>query len=274
MKNHTLLEDKKSLMEMENNMREKLKYVASKLHNMRTENIKGVSVVDTALSSDTFNTAFGGQIEDHIAQEVFLYYKKTNQPMAWWIGPSSTSEHTEKCLEKAGFVLNELDIGMVCHLAQIIESQSPEKLTIRQCVTPEDYDDFGEVLASIFDPPDEQVKVFYKKMATLSSEETKDMLLFVGYEEKHPVATSCLFITNVAGIYDIATRPEKRNLGYGSAMFYHTLIESQKRGLHKSVLQASPDGLNIYKRFGFEEVCHFVVWSNRITPLVTLDSFK
>lgn len=268
MKNHILLEDKKNLMEIENNMREKLKYVASKLHTMRTENIKGVSVVDTALSSDTFNTAFGGQIEDHIAQKVFLYYKKTNQPMAWWIGPNSASEYTEKCLENAGFVLNELDIAMVCHLAQVMDEQSPGKLTIRQCITPKDYDDFGDVLASIFDPPDEQVKVFYHKMAALSSKETKDMILFVGYEENHPVATSCLFITDVAGIYDIATRPEKRNLGYGSAMFHHALMEAKKKGLRKSILQASPDGLNIYKRFGFKEVCHFTVWSNRIKPLI------
>lgn len=267
MKNHILVEDKESLMEMENNMREKFKYVASKLDTMRTENIKGISVVNTTLSSDTFNTAFGGHIEDHIAQEIFLYYKKTNQPMAWWIGPSSASEYTQKCLEKAGFVLNELDVGMVCHPIEDINYQFPEKLIIRQCTTLKDYNDFGEVLASIFNPPDEQVKVFYNKMATLSSEETKDMILFVGYEENRPVATSCLFITNVAGIYDIATRPEKRNLGYGSAMLYHTLMESKKRDLRRSVLQASPDGINIYKRFGFEEVCHFTVWSNRVKPL-------
>lgn len=37
-------------------MREKLKYVASKLNTMRTENVKGISLVDTALPSDTLFT--------------------------------------------------------------------------------------------------------------------------------------------------------------------------------------------------------------------------
>lgn len=264
MNNSILSEDEKVIAEMENNMREKLKYVASKMSSMCVENIKGVSVVDTTLPSDTFNTAFGGQIRDDVTQEIFSYYKKNNRPMAWWVGPNSVSDFTDKCLGNAGFTHDELDIGMVCDLTQLIDDcQPPEKLTIHQCTTPEDYADFGEVLASIFDPPDEQVKVFYNKMAKLHSDSIKDMILFIGYEGNHPVATSCLFLTDVAGIYDIATRPEKRNLGYGSAMFYRALIESKKIGLTKSVLQASPEGLNIYKKFGFKELCKFNVWSNQ-----------
>lgn len=265
MNNNIVAENEIVIAEMENNMREKLKYVASKLGTMRTENIKGVSVVDTALPSDTFNTAFGGQITDEVAKEVFSYYKKNNQPMAWWIGPNSDSELTNKDLEDAGFTRDELDIGMVCDLTQVADDyQSPEGLTIHKCTTSAEYADFGEVLASIFDPPDEQVKVFYNKMATISAADIKDMVLFIGYEGAAPIATSCLFLTDVSGIYDIATRPEKRNLGYGSAMFYRALIESKKMGLRKSVLQASPDGLNIYKRFGFKELCKFTVWSNQL----------
>lgn len=260
-----LSEDKTVIAEMENNMREKLKYVPSKLSVMRTENVNGISVVDTALPSDTFNTAFGGQITGEAAKKVFSYYKKNNQPMSWWIGPSSASALADKCLKNAGFAHDELDIGMVCDLTQIADNyQSPENLIIFKCTTPKEYTDFGEVLASIFDPPDEQVKVFYNKMAAINADNIKDMILFVGYEGENPVATSCLFLTDVAGIYDIATRPEKRKLGYGSAMFYRALLESKKIGLRKCVLQASPDGLNIYKRFGFKELCKFTVWSNQI----------
>ncbi|MGL5264607.1 MAG: hypothetical protein ACRDAI_08615 [Candidatus Rhabdochlamydia sp.] len=76
MKNHILVEDKESLMEMENNMREKFKYMASKLDTMRTENIKGVSVVNTALSSDTFNTAFWrSNRRSHRAGNFFILQK-------------------------------------------------------------------------------------------------------------------------------------------------------------------------------------------------------
>ncbi len=185
--------------------------------------------------------------------------------MAWWIGPNSASDVTNKCLDNAGFVCNELDIGMVCDLIQVVDNyRFPERLVIRKCTTPRDYAGFGEVLASIFDPPDECVKVFYNKMATMNPSDIKNMILFVGYEDDSPITTSCLFLTDVSGIYDIATRPEKRKLGYGSAMFYRALIESKKMGLKKSVLQASPDGFNLYKKFGFKEICEFNVWNNLI----------
>ena len=100
-------------------------------------------------------------------------------------------------------------------------------------------------------------------MADLPSNSIKDMVLFVGYENGYPVASSCLFLTEVAGIYDVATRPNKRKLGFGSALFYQALQEAKQRKYETAVLQASPDGLGIYKRFGFKEVCQFNVWCNK-----------
>ena len=52
-------------LKIEENMRSKLRYVASKLKGMETKEVGTVSLVDTHLDSDTFNTAFGG----HISQE-------------------------------------------------------------------------------------------------------------------------------------------------------------------------------------------------------------
>jgi len=46
-------------------------------------------------------------------------------------------------------------------------------------------------------------------------------------------------------------------------MFYYALMEAKKLGLKQFTLQASSDGLNIYKRFGFEEICEFNVWNNQ-----------
>ena len=154
--------------------------------------------------------------------------------MAWWIGPSTSSQDVDKYLKNAGFIYDELDVGMVCNLSRIPEILfSPKKLKIRTCKTSKNFADFGKVLASIFDPSDNQLKILYNKMATLNLKESKNMILYIGYENHRPVSTSCLFKTNIAGIYDIATRPEKRKLGYGSAMFYHALIEAKKWVLKK-----------------------------------------
>lgn len=265
MNNRIVTSKKVDILAMEKNMREKLRYLPSKLTGMRVANIQGISLVDTGLPSDMFNTAFGGDITDETAREVFSYYQNNHEPMAWWIGPSSSSERTSKSLKDAGFVYDELDIGMVCDLTKVPGDHEPAKgLTIRRCKTPREYTDFGQVLTALSSPPDGQIERFYRKIGTISPKDREDLVLFIGYEGKTPVATSCLFVTSVAGIYDIATRPEKRRRGYGSAMFYQALMAAKKMGLRKGVLQASPDGLNIYKRFGFQETCRFTVWSNAI----------
>ncbi len=250
------------VMMIEDNLKQKLRYIASKHHSMKVFDFNGVSIVDSKLSSDTFNTAFGGKIDAQTAKEVFLYFK--NIPMAWWVGPSSDTDDARIALRKSGFVHEEVDIGMVCDLTKFSKDyEIPSTFKIRKCRTLQDYKDFGDVLSSGFDPVDEQVKIFYQNMAILSSDETEDMILYVGYENNDPVSCSSLFLTDVAGIYDVVTRSDKRRLGYGSAIFYQTLLEAQARNYSKAVLQASPDGLNLYKSFGFVELCQFNVWSNK-----------
>ena len=240
-----------------------MKYIAEKIPSMHVETLQNASLVDSKLPSDTFNTAFGGTVDKKLATKVLAYYKQNNQPMAWWIGPSSASTLSHTYLEQAGFTQDEDSIGMSCDLTLTPNLTPTTPLTIRTCETLSDFIDFAEVLSSVFDPQDPQVNVFYKKMAKIPSNQRQDMILFVGYEKEIPVATSCLFLEEVAGIYDIATKPEKRNLGYGSALLSHAFLEAKKRGYLQSILQASKDGLNLYKRYGFKEICSFSTWSNK-----------
>tara|TARA_R110002072_G_scaffold271344_1_gene431322 strand:- start:4201 stop:5010 length:810 start_codon:yes stop_codon:yes gene_type:complete len=259
------IQDKTAVIcSMENNMLHKLKYIPSKINSMDVTEIGSTLVVDSNLPSDTFNTAFGGLINNQVTLDVMQYYKNNKQPMAWWIGPSSQVDTTNNHLETAGFIHDEFDVGMVCDIT-LVENQykKADNLEIKKCVMAQDFKDFGEVLASIFDPVDEQVKIFYQKISLIPAHKRKGLVLFVGYEDNKPVATSGLFLTDVAGIYDISTKPKMQGKGYGSAMFYTALIEAKNQGFNVGVLQASPDGLNIYKRFGYKEICEFNVWSNQ-----------
>lgn len=65
------------------------------------------------------------------------------------------------------------------------------------------------------------------------------------------------------GIYDIATKEEMRGRGFGSTMFNFLLQEAQKLKNMYCVLQASPDGINIYKRSGFQAIGKMTVLENR-----------
>ena len=119
------------------------------------------------------------------------------------------------------------------------------------------------MLASIFEPRCEYVERFYSKVSAISIKDRIKLRLFVGYVDDEPVATAAVFFSDVAGIYDVSTRPDMQKKGYGSAIFYSALKFARESGCKDIVLQASKDGLGIYKRFGFQEVCEFNVWSNK-----------
>ena len=184
--------------------------------------------------------------------------------MAWWIGPGSQTPDSDFILQSAGFHHAEYDVGMACDLTAVtLDYELPESLEVKECALPQSFSDFGVVLASIFSPEDDYVKTFYNQLAELDAASIPSLKLFIGYEQNKAVAISGLFLTKCAGFFDIATRPEHQKKGYGSAMFYAALVHAKKLGYEVGVLQASPDGLNIYKRFGFKEVCDFNVWSNQ-----------
>lgn len=246
-------------------MREKLCYIPKVHLDMIVTEVNSTLVVDSGLPSDTFNTAFGGTIDEETALNVFNFYTNKQYPCAWWVGPSSDSKDATSNLKNAGFEHNEYDVGMVANLTQLKElTRSPDGLYIKKCETEVDFNDFGDVLASIFSPyPEEhQVRKYYQNITKAPAAQRPNLQLFVGYLNGEAVSTSGLFLTNCAGIFDISTRPEHRCKGLGTALFHHALKQAVSQGYEVAVLQASPDGLGIYETYGFQKLGDFNVWSN------------
>ena len=80
-----------------------------------------------------------------------------------------------------------------------------------------------------------------------------DVELYVGCVAGAAVATSALFLNNgVAGIYFVTTVPSHRGRGLGEAMTWHAVRRGRERGAGFASLQASPMGLPVYERMGFE----------------------
>lgn len=85
---------------------------------------------------------------------------------------------------------------------------------------------------------------------------------YVGRFDGKPVAISLLFLCEgIAGIYNVATIPQMRHRGFGTAMTRHALLEALDLGYHVAVLQASEMGVPVYRHLGFQE--HFTFASYR-----------
>ena len=252
---------------MTENIRGKFKYLASKCPGMLVHQLGTIQYVDCLADSDTFNTVFGRPESNAEAEAITTYYRNRTSPAAWWLSPENTDEGTRKLLTSHGWSQEEREIGMFHLLPQALPEPEASALTVTRCRTAGAHSVFGQVLASIFEDGNpseaENVRAVYARAGEAASTAAmNDMVLLNGYEEGHPVATAAVFFTgDVAGIFDIATHPLKRNRGFGSVMFSAALQVASQEGAKLCVLQASPDGLTIYRRAGFSQLGVFEVWN-------------
>jgi GNAT superfamily N-acetyltransferase len=71
-----------------------------------------------------------------------------------------------------------------------------------------------------------------------------------------PVATGTVWRSgSTAGLYNIATLDRLRGRGIGYAVTATLMELARQRGCDRAVLHSSPDGLPVYERLGFVEVC-------------------
>jgi GNAT superfamily N-acetyltransferase len=71
-----------------------------------------------------------------------------------------------------------------------------------------------------------------------------------------PVASSLLLLTcGVAGLFCVATVPEARGMGIGTAISLAPMREALKMGYRVGVVHSSKMGYGVYRRIGFQDYC-------------------
>lgn len=156
---------------------------------------------------------------------------------------------------------------MVADLKEIQRTiNKPEGFTIHKASSPGQIKRFGETLANLFCTSEEgiHVQAFYNQTASFDLWDSANMKLYIGLYKDEVVSVGSLVCTKDSiGIYDIASKEEIRGKGFGSTMFNYLLQEAKELKVAQCVLQASPDGINIYKKAGFQSVGQMTVFENR-----------
>ncbi|WP_225969930.1 GNAT family N-acetyltransferase [Pectobacterium parvum] len=250
---------------MSDNISEKFSSLARQLPDMQVRYLNGLQYIDCGKRSDTFNTVFGTPTSQEDITHITQYYRQRNMPAAWWFAEPTTV--IAELLEQAGWCHEENDVGMYFPLTAPIPACPKKVLScIEYCDSPVRFRDFGQVLSAIFEPGNpveaENIRAIYQAAGEHCTRLDEHLIQLVGYLDGVPVSTATLYLKdNVAGVFDIATPEKWRRQGFGSEMFHSALQLALKKQAKICVLQASPDGLNIYKKSGFKISGKFEVWN-------------
>lgn len=85
---------------------------------------------------------------------------------------------------------------------------------------------------------------------------------YVGYSNGRVVTTAAVVITgDIVGLYSVATLPQHRRLGFAEAIMRQVIQQArEKRGVSRTVLQATSSGLSLYEAMGYRTVTSFNVF--------------
>ncbi len=174
-------------------------------------------------------------------------------PWMGWTTPSYTSPELEDSLTGLGMLPNQAP-GMYVDLDTVPEVD--DQFGIRE-VPPHD-DDFGDTFVAGFGMPPFVRDPMQKLLGAFDGQQQVALL---AYRNGHPAGVGNGFITGeTLGIYNVATLPEDRGHGVGTAITSALMREGRNRGCTHAILHTSPMGRPVYEKMGFEEVCSTAQW--------------
>jgi GNAT superfamily N-acetyltransferase len=201
-----------------------------------------------------------GQIEDCL-----IPFRQNGTPLTWWVGPLSTPGNLGRKLQEHGFQHNRDMIGMAAPLESLTGFVPPAlNYDFEQIMSPKELDEWMPLFIQAFGIPIEDIELVNNALKLLSFSPNSEWRHYRICVNGNLIATSSLHLgAGVAGLYNIATQPEFRKHGLGTAITWHTFEQAQKMGLTLGTLQTTyPNALRLYHRMGFEVYCKIGVYQN------------
>ena len=195
--------------------------------------------------------------DDAAVSDALQPFRSRGLPMIWWTGPSTMPLDLPERLQRLGLVQAEEAPGMALDLEELGEpGVRVPGLEIEFVTSSHDCSVFAKVLAVGFEMPDFVSQTVTRILADVGMGPKSPACSFLGWLSGKPAATSTLaLVGGIAGIYNVATLPEARGQGIGTAMTLAPLRHARDMGYRIAILHSSEIGFSVYHRLGFREYC-------------------
>lgn len=198
---------------------------------------------------------------DEIITHTIQRFKEINKPWRWCVGPVYQPSNLPDSLIQHGFELKDVTPYLGIELNHLPEPDSKSSLKIVLVEDEKDFKAFSEAVAIGYGAPFMEPTIFEMEIHP-SLSDLSVRRRYVGYEDGVPVCGASLMIdSGVAGIYQVATIPETRGKGYGTAITLAPLLDALELGMKIGVLHSSEMGYNLYKRMGFKDIATCPIYS-------------
>ncbi len=215
--------------------------------------------------SPLLNRVFDARIDgdpDVAVKAALAPFRERGHPVTWMVGPSSHPATLAPVLEANGFRRVHPWVGMVRALAPADAAQAG-----LHAFVPVDSADrlaaWAEVAGPAFGIPSSLHGSFVRLFSGLLVGERVPFHGLLALDGRgQALGTGLSYLAGeTAGLYWIATSPERRGQGIGTALTRRLMGKARACGAKRVVLHATEAGLGLYRRLGFEEVCRIELFS-------------
>ena len=189
-------------------------------------------------------------------------------PVTWWAGPTATPGNLSDLLLAAGYILEDDEAGMAADLDDVVTDLSrPDNLTIEEIGGAEDghgrleegaldaWLDVNRRAQGWSEGKVARRRALYRE----DDRRPRPWRHYLGRLGGESVSASRLLVSHGAAmIHGVATVPEARRQGIGSALTLAALRGGRALGCRIGVLQASSIGQGPYRRLGFRMVAPYL----------------
>jgi ribosomal protein S18 acetylase RimI-like enzyme len=183
--------------------------------------------------------------------------RSKNCPLRWWVTPSTRPDGLAETLRARGLRHAYDAPGMIADLTALpLDAPLPQGIKMRQLTRADELVDWLAVFTVVFSSPEHERGVWRDAYARLGVGVNKPWQHFVAFEGDRPLATTSVHVVgDLAGIYFVATMPEARGRGIGSAATRAAMRYARDAGARRAALQSSDSGFGVYRALGFEQRC-------------------
>ena len=198
--------------------------------------------------------------ERRIAENIGFFREK-KIPMMWIITPNSTPSNILNLLENYGVQIPKGGSpAMVYDLRNLTEDHwndalSRSKIQVIKVDSDSSLKLWRKVFQEGYSLSESLTEIFLNLFLISKSSIFANYLVTIN--EKPVSISSILYSSGIAGIFNVATIPDYRGKGIGTAVTLAPLMDAKKKGYEIAWLESSEMGENCYKRIGFQEYCKF-----------------